>query len=107
MVGEAANPLDEFGSRLAAPHGLQPERGEPIAMLGDDGFNFTELVEVERVHQAGETARNSLGLEAGQKVAVECCGLAENGDEIPVVPAMVAAERHHVAAGRCTAAPAR
>ena len=48
-------------------------------MLCDNGFNFVELVEVERVHQSGETARNTLGVQTRKEVTIERGGLAQIG----------------------------
>ena len=68
-------------------------------MLRDDGLDLVEVVEVERLHQSGEAARHAPRVETGQQMAVERGGFAEIGAEIPVVPAVIAAERHHVAPG--------
>ena len=92
-------PLMKSGVGSLRAHRLHHDRREPLAVLGDDRLDLVELVEVERMHQPGEAARHALGVEARQQMAVERGGLAEIGAEIPVVPAVIAAERHHVAAG--------
>ncbi len=99
LMNSGAGSLERTGSITIA--------ASRLAMLGDDGFDLVELVEVERMHQSGEAARHALGVEAGQQMAVERGGVAEIGAKIPVMPAVIAAERHHVAAGRGARDPHR
>ena len=91
--------LQEVVFRHLRTHRFHHHAGEVVAQLGQGRLKGGKVVVFERQRRALEFARHALRLEAGEQVAVEGIGLAEVGGQIPVMPAVVAAESHAAAAG--------
>jgi hypothetical protein len=69
-------------------------------VFGDYFVQSGEIVVIERQGQPSQVARHAGGFKPRQQMVLEAVVLGQIGRQIPVVPAVITAYGHFVAAGR-------
>ena len=94
-----ADVLQVAGVGVLSPARLHHHGSQPVAVLGDDAVEALQVAPLEDLRRAAQLARHAERLQPRHQVAAQRVALAQVGRQVPVVPAVVAADRDHRAVG--------
>ena len=94
-----ADVLQVAGIGVLPPARLHHHGRQPVAVLGDDAVELLQVAPLEDLRRAAQLARHAERLQPRHQVAAQRVALAQVGRQVPVVPAVVTADRDHRAVG--------
>src|SRR6185295_19912788 len=85
--------------RIEVPHRLDDNGRKLVTTIAKNVFELLDLIEVKRNRGSGELLRHAAGRKTRQQVTPERVLLEKVCGKIPIVPAVITAERDAISSG--------